>query len=90
VGDFKYSVGASASYLKNFVKDMPDDVIPYEGVTVGSGASSGIVNRFEVGQPVWYFWGYKTDGFFDNADEIAAYVNSGDTILQPDAISWRC
>lgn len=85
-GDFKYSIGTSASYLKNKVQEMPDDVIPYEGVTVGSGASSGIVNRFEVGQPVWYFWGYKTDGFFDNADEISAYVNSGDTVLQTDAI----
>ncbi len=86
LGDFKYSVGASVSYLKNTVKEMPDDVIPYEGVTIGSGASSGIVNSFEVGKPVWYFWGYKTDGFFDNADEIRNYVNSGDTLLQPDAI----
>jgi hypothetical protein len=85
-GDFKYSISASASYLKNEVKEMPDDVIPYEGVTIGSGASSGIVNNFEVGEPVWYFWGYKTDGFFKNADEILHYVNGIDSLLQPDAI----
>lgn len=85
-GDFKYSIGVSASYLKNKVHEMPENVIPYEGVTIGSGASSGVVNRFEVGEPVWYFWGYKTDGFFKDANEIMTYLNDKDSLLQPDAI----
>jgi TonB-dependent starch-binding outer membrane protein SusC len=85
-GELKYSIGASASYLMNKVLEMPDDVIPYEGVTIGSGASSGIVNRFEVGQPVWYFWGYETDGFFENSDAILHYTGANDSLLQPDAI----
>ena len=86
VGEFRYNISASASYLKNKVLNMPDDVVPYEGVTIGSGASSGVVNSFEVGQPVWYFWGYKTDGFFENTDEVLGYVNGNDSLLQPDAI----
>jgi len=86
-GEFKYSIGASATYLMNKVLEMPENVVPYEGVTIGSGASSGIVNCFEVGEPVWYFWGYETDGFFDDVDEILNYVNEeNDSLLQPNAI----
>lgn len=85
-GAFKYSIDASASYLDNKVLDMPSNVIPYQGVSVGSGASSGVLNRFEVGQPVWYFWGYKTDGFFKNADEIGNYKNNDGDEYQPKAI----
>jgi len=84
--EFKYSITASVSYLHNKVLEMPDNVIPYEGVTVGSGASSGIINRFEVGEPVWYFWGYKTNGFFTDVADVTSYVNQYDSIYQPDAI----
>ena len=28
--------------------------------------------RAEVGFPIGYFWGYKTNGVFQNADEVAA------------------
>ncbi len=85
LGELNYSISASATYLRNKVLDMPDNVIPYEGVSVGSGTSVGIVNRFEVGEPVWYFWGYETDGFFNSAEEILNYRHDT-TLLQPDAI----
>lgn len=65
---------------------MPDNVIPYEGVSLGSGASAGIVNKFEVGEPVWYFWGYKTNGYFKNSQEILDYKNANGVQYQPNAI----
>lgn len=42
------------------------------------GASYGIpaqtITLFEEGYSPWYFWGYKTDGIFQNQDEIDAHA----------------
>jgi TonB-dependent starch-binding outer membrane protein SusC len=85
-GELKYSINFSTSYLHNEVLNMPDNVVPYQGVSLGSGASAGIVNKFEVGQPVWYFWGYKTNGFFKNAQDVLDYKNDKGVQYQSNAI----
>lgn len=36
---------------------------------------SGGGTRGSNGQPFPYFYGYKTDGVFQNMDEVRAYVN---------------
>ena len=67
--DFTYSIRGNLSTLKNEVTKI------HETATYISSASG--VTRFEVGQPAWYFYGYKFAGInagtgepeFENLDD---------------------
>jgi len=52
--DFNYSIRGNISTLKNKVTKMHK--------TATYIASSSGITRFEVGQPAWYFYGYKCTG----------------------------
>jgi TonB-linked SusC/RagA family outer membrane protein len=47
--------------------------------------SMGPVTRTQVGQPYNSFYGYQTDGIFQNYDEVNAYKNAEGTLIQPNA-----
>lgn len=57
VGDLTYGVNLNFSTLKNEVTDLAVDS-PIDGANVRGFATT----RFEEGEPIWYFRGYKTDG----------------------------
>lgn len=54
--------------LKNEVVRVPDGVDFIPGANFGVGGN--VATRFEVGQPIGYFIGYKTDGIFQTQQEI--------------------
>ena len=61
--DFTYSIGGNLSTLKNRVTYLDPSVPPIKGSEGGvSGSNNPIYSAFEVGQPIWYFKGYKYDG----------------------------
>lgn len=43
------------------------------------------ITRISEGEPYGYFFGYKTNGIFQNEDEVKAYVNDQGDLLQPNA-----
>src|SRR5690606_886861 len=43
------------------------------------------ITRMEVGHPIGFFRGYKTDGIFKSQDDIFAHINSEGDSLQPNA-----
>ena len=47
----------------------------------------GNVSRAENGMPYPYFYGYKTAGIFQNADQVKSHVNSKGELLQPNAVA---
>jgi TonB-dependent starch-binding outer membrane protein SusC len=65
VGDFRYSLGGNITTVKNNVVSLGG--IP-EIVTGVFGAQS---HRTTVGEPLGYFYGYKTNGIYKTADEAA-------------------
>lgn len=69
IGDFNYSVGFNAAYLKNKVLDYGVKQ-GKDGVNVGQ---MGVINRYDIGYPVWYFYGYKAIGVFQTQEEIDNY-----------------
>ena len=74
--DFSYSVGVNGSYNKNVVTRIAND----EGIIHGSGSLvQGIdeIYRAQVGYPIGYFWAYKTDGVFQNQNEIDEWIAAG-------------
>lgn len=72
-GDFRYSIGGNITTVKNEVLSLGN--IP-EIITGTGGAST---HRTTVGESLGYFYGYKTDGLYQNAQEAAAAL--------PDAFS---
>jgi TonB-linked SusC/RagA family outer membrane protein len=83
-GDFNFSVTFNASYTKNKVISLTEDIQELIGASVGVG--EGNVNKFEVGYPAWYFWGYQTDGIFYTTGDIANHVDEEGNELQLAAI----
>ncbi len=71
-GELKYAVSFNASYLKNEVISYGDSGMYREGANVGQ---LGVINRYEPGYPVWYFYLYEADGIFQTQEEIDNYVN---------------
>lgn len=84
VKDFNYSISANASYLKNKLIDLGNasGLATYE-----SAGASGVGEYVRATNgDVWpYFYGMKTDGIFQNWDEVKAYTNDKGELLQPKA-----
>jgi len=74
IGDLKYGATLSGAYNKNEVTRIAntDGIIHGPSHVLSQGTSS--VSRVEVGFPIGYFYGFKTDGILQNQDEVDAYV----------------
>ena len=89
VKDFTYYVSANASYLKNKLTRYGSATGIEPNIEVGK--SEGEIMRGSNGEPYPYFYGRKTDGIFQNWDEINSYTwtnpETGEVnLLQPDAV----
>ncbi|MCR8917827.1 TonB-dependent receptor [Bacteroides sp. ET225] len=80
--DWSFSVQANLSYLKNELIDL-GNADGYE--TMDNVHQIGNISRAENGQPYPFFWGYKTDGIFQNQAEIDVYTKDG-KLIQPNAV----
>ena len=72
-GDFKYEIGGNLSTLKNKVTYLDPNVNEILGAVVGTGWNA---TAFKLGEPIWYFRGYKTDGIFQTQKEVDDYLAS--------------
>lgn len=82
VGDFNYAVNFNVSTLKNKVTYLsPVFGNRQPGANIGVGWNSA--TAFEVGQPIWYFYGYKTHGIDPaTGDPIFVTAAGNDTASQ--------
>ncbi|WP_345211012.1 TonB-dependent receptor [Mucilaginibacter gynuensis] len=81
--DFKYNVTANLSKINNKVLSLPNNV-----PTTGSSPSvRGLLSpvRIQVGQPLYSYFSIKTDGLFQNQEEINNYRAADGTLVQPNA-----
>lgn len=83
IGDLNISANGSMAYLKNEVTLVASDAnfIPGDA----SFQSMGTITRTAVGQSYNTFYGFKTNGIFQNEAEIAAYKNADGSLIQPNA-----
>ncbi len=65
---FKYSLGANIAFVKNEVTSLGAGGEPIFAGRVQSGNAD--VTKTEVGQPIGSFFGYVTDGIFQNQQEV--------------------
>jgi TonB-linked SusC/RagA family outer membrane protein len=57
----KYNISFNLTYLKNEVFDLPQPIMPAKST------------RTEEGEPMAYFYGYRTDGIINDQAELDAY-----------------
>ncbi|WP_106543764.1 TonB-dependent receptor [Prolixibacter denitrificans] len=84
IGKFKYSVNANMSYNDNKVTKIAGD-----GTIFGKTGFYGNNSYWyvaKVGLPAGAFYGYKTDGIFQNQQEVQSYTNSDGGMIMPDAV----
>ena len=81
VGELNYGIKLNATYNHNVLTALADDAtyMTYAGHKIGT------LVRGDVGDVFPYFWGWKTDGVFQNWDEIRAYTNADGGLIQPNA-----
>jgi TonB-linked SusC/RagA family outer membrane protein len=86
IDEFSYDINVNWAYNKNRVTRIANE----EGIIHGSAQTVGSWSpeffRAQVGYPIGYFWGVKTDGIFQNQDEIDAYRNSNGDLVMPNAV----
>ena len=83
IGDVNFRLNGNLTWLRNVLVEY--------GNESGSGnldsfQGSGTISRAENGKPFPFFYGYKTDGIFQNQAEIDAYVNKDGEKLLPNAV----
>tara|TARA_R110002049_G_scaffold231291_1_gene403641 strand:- start:4546 stop:7611 length:3066 start_codon:yes stop_codon:yes gene_type:complete len=82
--EINFSLNGNISYLENEVTFLGNDIdFLSGGETIQS--STYPITRTQVGQSVNSFFGFKTNGIFQNQAEIDSYVNSSGTVIQPNA-----
>lgn len=86
----RYGASVNMTYNKNEVTKLANA----EGILHGPGAVwhqlEGEIYRAQVGQPIGFFYGYKTAGVFQNGEQIAEFsqkyqdkVHGGNDKLRP-------
>ncbi len=73
--DFKYGIDLNLSTLKNEVTEI---IVPAALVGAEAPQNSDGVTRFEEGEPIWYFYGYKTDGIDPTTGEAILVDTNND------------
>jgi TonB-linked SusC/RagA family outer membrane protein len=82
IGNFSYGVNLNLDFTKNEVTKLANS----EGILHGPSnvLSQGTTEmyRAEIGKPIGYFWGYKTEGVFQNQAQIDNYRANGIGVLE--------
>ena len=72
--DFEYNVSYNIAYNKNKVTEVNSSQKYNNGGNDLLAQGTGQMARFEEGEPIGYFWGYKTAGPIQNESDLAAYT----------------
>lgn len=88
-GAFSYDINGNLALVKNKVTSLGTSnalvaSFPYDYSLIDLQGALGNIIRSEVGRPYGQYYGYMTDGIFQNRAEINAYVKDGQ-LIQPDA-----
>lgn len=83
--DLKVSANANIGFVENEVTFLGSG-IEFLGSGESIQSSTYDFTRTQVGQPYSSFFGFKTDGIFQNQAEIDAYTNADGSLIQPNAV----
>ncbi len=83
LGDFSFRVAANGSFVKNNIVFLGAEKEFLGGQTV---TPQGLeVTRTKLGYPIGSFFGYRSNGLFQNQSDINNYKNAAGGLIQPNA-----
>ena len=82
IGEFSYHIGLNASFLKNELTKVNGTRDEWAGF---NPHGKGTITYAKTGFPIGYFNLLKTDGIFQNENEIQNYKNAKGELIQPKA-----
>lgn len=86
IGDLRYYISANISKNSNTVTEVPtEDGIIHGKTNMLYANSQEFYRRAQTDFPIGYFWGWKTDGVFQNEAEVSAHSLADGKLIQPDA-----
>ena len=85
LGALRYTLNVNGAYNQNEVQEVPPDDAIIHGAGHTLSNNSPEFYRAQTGFPIGYFWGYQTDGLFQNGDQVQQYTSADGTIIQPGA-----
>ena len=83
---FQYGANLNFSYNKNKVTRLANAEGIIHGETDVLSENTAEMYRAQVGFPIGYFWGYKTEGIFQNENQINDYLTNKGKTLQENPI----
>ncbi len=82
---FKYALGGNITFVKNEITSLGEGGDPISANFLQS--ASGNITRSEVGFPMFMFYGYETDGLFQNQAELEQHAEQSGA--QPGDIRFK-
>lgn len=73
IGDFRYGVTVSGTRNRNRVTRLANAEGIIRGSTNVLAQNTSHVSQVSVGRPIGYFYGFRTDGIFQNQAEVDAW-----------------
>lgn len=83
IGKLAFNLVGNLSYVKNIVTDLGPDKKFLGGQTFSPQGLE--ITRTTVGEPIGFFFGYQTQGIFQNQSEVDAYKSKEGLKIQPSA-----
>ncbi|MEZ4952467.1 MAG: TonB-dependent receptor [Saprospiraceae bacterium] len=83
VGPINLNLSGNLAYVKNTITNLGQDKEFLNGQTYGPQGVE--LTRTVLGQAIGSFYGYQSDGLFQNQAEIDAHTNTDGELLQPNA-----
>lgn len=83
VGPVNFELSGNVTYTENEITNLGIDKEFLPGQTFSPQGLE--ITRITLGQPIGHFFGYKTDGIFQNEAEVSSYTNADGSLIQPDA-----
>lgn len=80
IGEIFYSVGGNFATLKNEIVSLGGGEDIYSAAFFGE-----YLTRTRIGDPIGSFYGYETDGIFQDKYDVEEHVNSAGQMVQPGA-----
>ena len=76
VGDFSYGATVSTYSNKNKVTKLESATGFMNGPTAQIYDNCNFISRVQIGQPIGFFYGYKSDGILQTQEDVDAWVNA--------------
>ena len=82
-GKLSVNLAGNVSFIRNKITDLGSDIKALQGQTFSP--QNLVITQTKVGEPFGYFYGYQTQGIFQNQAEVNAYKSKDGAVIQPNA-----